>query len=198
MVIANIFGILVFLFLLWKTLKEDYQYEKIFNLGLTAIFAYLLSLILLKFVYSQFWFWIIVFAISLSIFFVSKRQKMKFFEVFDAISVSFLPWVALFFIEDSIVKSSLSSFLAFWITLISIFFYYLLKSYYRSFSWYKSGRVGFAGIVTLFLLFVVRFVTSFFNLSILTYAGKYEMYLSGSSTLLLGLLLYNLFKYNGK
>lgn len=192
MVIANIFGILIFLFLFWRTLKDDYHFEKIFNLGFLTIFSVLLSLLLNNFFPLNYWFWIVLISASITMFISAKRTRMKLFEIIEAFSISALPWLSFYFLEDSIKKSSLSSFLAFWTTLICIFIYFLIKSYYRSFTWYKSGRVGISGILTLLIFFLFRVVTSLFFPQVISFAGKIEPYLSGSTSLLLIFLMYNL------
>ncbi len=192
MVIANIFGILIFLFLFWRTLKDDYHFEKIFNLGFLTILSVLLSLLLNNFFPLNYWFWIVLISASITMLISAKRTRMKLFEIIEAFSISALPWLSFYFLEDSIKKSSLSSFLAFWTTLICIFIYFLIKSYYRSFTWYKSGRVGISGILTLLIFFLFRVVTSLFFPQVISFAGKIEPYLSGSTSLLLIFLMYNL------
>ena len=46
MLIANIFGIFIFFFILWKILKDDYPYEKIFNLGFLIVFGFVLGFLI--------------------------------------------------------------------------------------------------------------------------------------------------------
>lgn len=193
MIITHILGILIFLFLLWKTLKDDYQYEKIFSLGFVVLVSVAVSILVLNFTPHLYWFWIMGTIMTISIALAIKKQRMKFFEVIEGFAISILPWLSFYFLNDSIQKSSLSSFLAFWLTLICIFIYFLLKNYYRTFSWYKSGRVGFAGISTLLIFFIVRMISSIFFPYIISFSGKSEIFLSGSTALLLGILLYNLY-----
>ncbi len=193
MIITHILGILIFLFLLWKTLKDDYQYEKIFSLGFVVLVSVAISILVLNFTPYLYWFWIMGTIMTISIALAIRKQRMKFFEVIEGFAISILPWLSFYFLNDSIQKSSLSSFLAFWLTLICIFIYFLLKNYYRTFSWYKSGRVGFAGISTLLIFFIVRMISSIFFPYIISFSGKSEIFFSGSTALLLGILLYNLY-----
>jgi hypothetical protein len=193
MIITHILGILIFLFLLWKTLKDDYQYEKIFSLGFVVLVSVAVSILVLNFTPYLYWFWIMGTIMTISIALAIRKQRMKFFEVIEGFAISILPWLSFYFLNDSIQKSSLSSFLAFWLTLICIFIYFLLKNYYRTFSWYKSGRVGFAGISTLLIFFIVRMISSIFFPYIISFSGKSEIFFSGSTALLLGILLYNLY-----
>ncbi len=194
MLIANIFGLTIYLFLMWKTLKDDYLYEKIFNLSFGILFSVVLGYAILNFVPVDYWFWVILIVSASTLVFLTARLRMKSFETLEAYSISFLPWLSLYFMNNAILYSKLTSFIAFWFVLFCIFLYFFLKSHYRSYSWYKSGRVGFSGVAVLLFLFLTRFISSFFNIDIISYAPKYEIFLNGSSSLLLVLLMYNLFK----
>lgn len=192
MVIANILGIFILFYFFWKRLKDDYQYEKIFNLAFLVLFGYLIGYFTSRYLDQNFWFWIQLAGIMLGFMFGIKRLKMKFFETFEALVIGTLPWVSIVFLSDSINKSSLSSFLAFWITSICIFIFFFVSARYRTFTWYKSGRVGFAGLVALQLFFVFRLVASIFFQNVISLAGKFEVYLSASVLLIVFLLIYSL------
>lgn len=192
MLIANILGVFIFFYLLWRTLKEDYSYEKIFNLSFLIILGALLASLILLYLKTSFWFWILLLA-SFSGFLIGiLKQKMKFFETFEGFVIGILPWIGLVFISDAIKNSSLSSFLAFWAILILVFLYFFLNSFYRTFTWYKSGRFGFSGVFVAIVFFIIRAASSLFFPSVISFAGKFEVYLSGSAALLLMVLLYNL------
>lgn len=196
MVIANILGISFLFFLLWRLLKEDYHYEKIFNLGFLILPFYLVGLLITSYILKDFWFWIILVCISLGFIIIIKKQKMKFFEVFEAIVIGLLPWISIIFLSDSIDNSSLSSFLAFWMSLVCILLFFFLKSYYRNFTWYKSGMVGFAGLSTAAIFFLIRAISSLFFNNVISFAGKFEVYLSLTVAFFLFLLLYKLSRSN--
>jgi hypothetical protein len=183
MLIANVLGIFLFLLLIWKRLKDDYHYEKIFNLCAFVLSGFLLGLVISKSFLPTFWFWIIVSGIVLGFGIGINRLKIKFFESFEGLIIGILPWTGLFFLSDAIINASLSSFLLFWFTLICVFLFYFLDSHYRRFTWYKSGRVGFAGVLTLAVFFVIRAIF---------FVSTYESYVSGTVAFLLFLLLFNL------
>src|SRR3989339_632177 len=140
MVIANILGILIFLFLLWKKLKEDYSYERIFNLATLILIGLLVGFLISKKVLPEFCFFLELIGVGIGFVIGVIKFKLNFFETFEGVVIGFLPLLTLFFLSDSIKNSSLSSFLAFWLSLICIFLFFLVDTYYRSFSWYKSGR----------------------------------------------------------
>lgn len=193
MLIANILGITLFLFLFWKRLKDDYHYEKIFNLGFVVILGLAIGLLFSRFILQSYWYWICT--VSVFIFYIVHitRQKIKFFESFEVLVISFLPWISFVFLSDAIKKSSLSSFLLFWVTLIAIFLYFLVNSQYRKFTWYKSGRVGLAGLVTGLFYFISRIVLFLIYPQSMSLVPNYEIYLSSTFALVFFLLTYKLF-----
>lgn len=183
MLIANLLGILVFLFFIWYRLKDDYHYEKIFNLAFLILLGLFLGYFFSKQIVPQYWFWSELLFMSLAFVVSIKKQKIKFFEGFDALVVSLLPILGLTFFGDSIKKSSLILFVEFWIILILVFLFFFFDSQYRRFSWYKSGRVGFSGVVIAILFFLSKMFFSFSNI---------DLYLSGTFAFTFLLVLYRL------
>lgn len=192
MVIANILGIFILFYFLWHKLKEDYQYEKIFNLAFLILFGFLIGHLVSRYFLPDYWFWINLSGILLGFAIGIKRQKMKFFESFEGLAIGSLSWVSLIFLSDSINNSSLYSFLAFWMTLICIFLFFFVASHYRTFSWYKSGRVGFAGVLTALVFFIFRLIASIFFQNVISLSGEFEVYLSSSVVMVLFLIIYSL------
>jgi len=106
-----------------------------------------------------------------------------------------LPWIALMFLGNSVVHSSLSSFLAFGATLIIIFISYWFGDHYKNFTWYKSGKIGFAGLATLAVIFFVRSSVAIFGRGVLSFVNqKPEAIISSVLAFTCCLLIYNLGK----
>ena len=192
MIITTLAGIFIFLFLYWRRLKDDYPAEKIFNSAFLIVFGVFLSLLISKLLLADFWFWVSVLFLFLAELFIVLKIRIKFYESLEAAVSSLLPWLSLLYLSDSIQKSSLTSFLAFWLALISLFLYFLLKNYYRTFSWYKSGKVGFSGLVTIGFFFISRLIFSLFSANVISFAGFFEPYISGTIAFLSFLLLLKL------
>lgn len=192
MLIANIFGLFILFYFFWKTLKDDYQYEKIFNLATTTSIGLCLSLIINYYIPNLYWFWIILFGFFISFEISVYKQKMNFFESFQGLTIGSLSWLGTIYLYDAVKNASLHSFLAFWVTSICIALYFFFNAHYRSFTWYKSGKVGFSGILTLIIFFILRTVASLISINVFSFAGKLEVFFSGSTALLLFILLYNL------
>jgi hypothetical protein len=180
MIIANVIGVFLFFYLLWRTLKDDYHYEKIFNLAFFIVIGLLIGFTVSKFLFKDYWFWLILSGIFTGFVISIIRQKMKFFESFEALVISLLPWISFVYLADSINRSNLLSFIAFWVSAVCVALFFFFKSYYRTFTWYKSGRVGFAGLLTSVIFFASRIL------------NFHEYYVSGILTVVFFLLLYKL------
>lgn len=192
MIITNLLGILIFLFLLWKRLKEDYPYEKIFNFAALILGGLLIGFLVSKIILPNYWFFIEIIGVAVGFIIGVIRLKLKFFEPFESLVIGFLPMLTLYFLSDSIKNSSLGSFLAFWVSIICIALFFLIDSYYRGFSWYKSGRVGFSGLFIAGLFFLIRSLSSLAFPNVISLSGNFEAYISGTIAFIFFLLLYNL------
>lgn len=185
-------AVLIFLFVFWKRLKEDYTHELIFTTG----FFVLAGLFLGNFVSSRFfptwWFWTSFLGAFTGIFVGILRFKLRIFETLEAGIIGLIPWVGLILLQDSIENSSLVSFLAFIVVLGLIVLFFFFDAHYKKFTWYKSGRVGFSGLATLGLFFLVRSAIAPISPNVLSFVGKYEAIISGILAFVFFLLVFNL------
>ena len=53
MIIANLFGVITIAFLIWYKLKDDYHYERIFNLTSSILLGLMVSSILSKYFFAK-------------------------------------------------------------------------------------------------------------------------------------------------
>lgn len=192
MIIANLLGTLSLFYFLWKKLKDDYHFEKIFNLGFTILSFQFVGILVSRFLLPQYWFWINLLLISIGFGFSVIRQKIKFFESFDGLVVGLLPWLGFYFFAEAIKNSSLVNFVGFWIVLMLVFIFLFLDSQYRKYTWYKSGKVGFSGVVTSFIFFLIRSILGFFFAGLASFSPNFESLFSGAFAFLFLLLLYRL------
>jgi hypothetical protein len=190
---VNVLGILVFLFVFWKRLREDYSSEIIFKTAFCILVGILVGFSLsLKFLpVASFWFTFIGALLGLG--FAIWRLRVKFYETFEALTVSSFPWLSFVFLLDSVINASLISFLAFVAILIFVFVSYYLDTHYKTFTWYKSGKIGFAGLLTLSLFFIVRSILAIFTVNMLSFVGlRVEAVISGAAAFICFVLLFNL------
>lgn len=176
---VNLFGLMVFLFIFWKKMKEDFGSNIIFRSS-TYIFLGVSIFYLVSFNFYYDWFlWMSFIGGVLGLILAVISQKIKFFEALEAFVISSLPWLSLMFLTDSIIKSSLTSFLAFAVVLILVFISYWLDTNYKSFSWYKSGKIGLTGLIILLAIFTIRFLVAFYEIAVLSFVGRSELWMSG-------------------
>lgn len=191
-ILVSLLGILVFLFLFWKRLKEDYVAEIVFG----ASFYILVGLgigwtVSLRFFPNWFfWFSFTGGVVGLVVSFL--RFKVKFYETLEAFIISSLPWLAFIFLENSVEKSSFSSFLGFAAILLLMLISYYFDTHYKKFVWYKSGRLGFTGLATAGIFFSVRLILAILKVPVLSLVNVSEIAISGILTVTSFALLFNL------
>lgn len=189
---VSLFSILVSFFVYWKKLREDYPAQVIFSSAFIVLMAGMAGLLASDFWVKEWFFWLIFGGTLLGFAFSVLRYKMKFYETLDALILSLVPFMALFFLRDSVINTELSSFLAFLVMLALGLSYYFLDLNYKGFVWYRSGRVGFSGLCTSGLFFLIRAGVAIFNSNVLSFVGKGEVYLSGFVAVTCFLLVWKL------
>ena len=189
--VTTLAGIILFLFLFWRRLKEDYPSSQIFTTAFYVLAGILLAWGLSLKVSRESWFWLELVGIILGLGIGLLRYKFRFFEVLEALALGLLPWLGLFFLKDSIENSSLASFLSFFAVTCLITLFAFLDSHYKNFNWYRSGRIGFSGLTTLGTLFLLRAAFASFFPFVISFV-KYEAILSGIAAFVFFLATFNL------
>lgn len=191
-IVFNLLGVLVFLFVFWKKLREDYTTGQIFTTGLYIIVGISLAVIISTKFLESWWFWLSFIGVALGLVLGVLKFKLRFFETFEAGVAATLPWLGIVFLLDSIEKSNLASFIGFIVIILLIALFYFLDAHYKKFTWYKSGRVGFTGLTTLGLLLLLRAAVAPIIPDVLSFSGKHEAIISGILAFVSFLLVFNL------
>ena len=191
-IIITLAGILIFLFLFWRRLKEDYPSEIVFTTSVFMLLGTSLGLLLSKKFIPAFWFWGAFSGASLGLLIGVLRYKLRIFEVMEAGTLGLLPWLGIAFLGDSIINSSLPSFLAFFAITCLVTLFAFLDSHYKNFAWYRSGRVGFSGLTTLALFFLLRAGFAPFFPFVISFTGRQDAILSAVVAFAFFLLTFNL------
>lgn len=164
-------------------MKDDYHYERIFNLSFITLATLSISSLISTNFFPVYQFWFNLFGLTLGYGIGGYWQKIKFYESFNSLVISLLPWFGVIHLVRSIANSSLIEFVIFWVCLLLIFLYFLIESQYRKFIWYKSGRVGFSGLMIAGI---------FFALQVVVLDNIFEKYISTAIAFVFFLLLYKL------
>ena len=185
-------GLFAFLFLFWKRLKEDYAGEIIFRSASYILVGSAVGWGIAVNFSPGWFFWAWIAGGLLGLLFAVLRFRVKFYETLEAFIISFLPWLALVFLRDSGARSSFSSFLAFIVILIMLFISYYLDTHYKGFTWYRSGKIGFAGLTVAVIFFLIRTAIAMTKVTVISFVGQGEALISGITALVSFLLLFNL------
>lgn len=181
-----------FLYIFWKRLKEDYSSDIVFQTAGTILLAMGAGLLVSKLFLPVWFFWISLAGSFLGMGLMIVKLKLRFYEIFESFILAVMPAISLMFFKDSIINSSLNSFLAFVGSLVLIFLAYYIDLNYKSFSWYKSGKIGFTGLSIAGVFFLIRTVIAIVGLNMLSCVGKIEALISGVVTVIIVGLLINL------
>lgn len=188
----NSVGILIFLFIFWKKLKEDYTSNQIFSIALIIIISIFLANLTAKYLLSDLWFWLSLVGIAIGLIVGIYRYGLKVYESIDAAVISLLPWFGLYLLADSIKNSNLTSLVGSLIVLGLMLLYFFFEAHYKNFSWYKSGRVGFSGLIVLAIFFLIRATIAARFMTMISFSSEYEAILSGVAAFASLLIVFNL------
>jgi hypothetical protein len=131
--------------------------------------------------YTGLWFWGALLGLSIGFITSQKLFNLPLYEALEAAIVGFL------FASPLITKEWTFS-------VIILIVFYMLKSRYKSFRWYKSGKVGFAGLATMGMFFTIRSFLAFIGNTMLVFTGigKVEVVLCAALAFLCFFAVYNL------
>jgi prolipoprotein diacylglyceryltransferase len=176
-------------FILWRNLKEDYSEEEIISLTIYLTLVFLLGARLVHIFYhfERFQFsllkWLLVVhypgfsffggflaCIGLLVFW-SKRKKWDFWQVVEVIIPAWF-WVmvlvgsGLYLTSGELIFLG-EAFLGFLLLLLARF----LKKRYRSFIWYKSGKLGFVSCLSTAFFMMGKLMLEIFSRGSLYWEG---------------------------
>lgn len=179
-ILIGILGLLLFLFVFWKRLKDDYSSDIIFQSAFSIFIGLSLGLVASRLLAEKWFFWMALGGSAAGMLLMINKFKLRFFETLEAFLLASLPLTALMFFADSVKNVSSTSFFAFIAVLVISFFAYWVDVHYKGFSWYKSGRIGFTGLSLAAVFFLTRTVVAILGFDVVSFVGIYERYVSGA------------------
>lgn len=187
-------GGVLFLFLIWRRLKEDYSANIIFSLEFFVLTGLLVGFLISLNFLPVWGFWLEAFGAFLGFSFGILKFNLRFFETFEAVFVAFLPWISLFYLNSFFKSPGWVRGLLFGFNFFLIFLFDFINLRYKNFSWYKSGRIGLAGLLTAGVFFLFRAAIATILPFMVSFSGRSEAILSGICAFSLFLLIFNLSK----
>ncbi len=195
MVLSIIFGILgslLFLFVFWRKLKEDYVQDQIFSTGFYVLTGIILGALLAVNFRSSWWFWSSLSGALLGLSMGVEKYKLRMFETLEASIYGGLILCACYFLFDFVSTARIFSLYYLLLNLVFIGLFEFLNAHYRKFSWYKSGRVGFSGLTIAGLFFISRAIVAVFFPDTASVVGKSDVMLSAIFAFISFISVYNL------
>lgn len=185
-------GALGLAFVLWRKLKEDYKEDLIFYLTIILVGILLLASKIFGTYLPDFSFLGIVVSLIFVTLYSFKKLGFKFFESIDALSMGGL-WFLFFLGADWLLKTRASSpaaVLNILVISLSLLSYKFFLSRYRRFSWYPSGKVGFPGLASLAIFFLLNSAVAFYSRPVLSFPWIVNIGTSVILSLTLSTILY--------
>lgn len=174
----------IFLFLFWQKLKEDYVATQIFTSASYVMFFALVCFCIAYIVNPKAWFWLEVIGCIGGLAVAVKRQRIRPTEIMEAFVAATLPVFTginiIYYLKPGLFEFI---FIPILLVILNIIFLFL-KSHYKKFTWYKSGRVGFASLAILIIFFLSRTILAIFFDNVLSFWLDKEFYLSAFLTTL--------------
>jgi hypothetical protein len=170
-------GLVIFMYLLWRDLRDDYGDQKIINYAWLAMLGFLfggrIAYGLIHWgVWNDNWLnWLAIWSkpgtnylgsyigLVLVSWLMSSKNQWKFLSLMDDIVKPTLIFTCLLMIDEWVrTNFFIKSFIYLILLVFDVFLVNWLKKKYRSFIWYKSGRKGFVLLFNNFLFFLAIFI----------------------------------------
>lgn len=166
--------------------------EELFTVAFYIVFGALVGMTISLRLFPLWWFWLSFLGALVGFGAGSLKFELRKLEVLEIALVSLITWLAFVFLSFAFAKSN-PLYLVGGILLISFYplFLFLDRNYTRI-SWYKSGKVGFAGIAAAGLFFLIRSVVALFLPNVLSFVGHIDAIISAIASFSFFLIIYNL------
>jgi hypothetical protein len=194
--LVNLIGVLLFLFLFWRRLKEDYSSNIVFSICFLILLGISTGYLVSFYFFPRWFFWFEAFGAFLGLSFGIVKYDTRFFETYEALFISILPWLTMFYLTELIKKPSWQVAVVSLVNFLLIILFDFVSVRYKNFSWYKSGKIGLAGLLTSGIFFLTRAAIATIFPSVVSFLGLSEIILSGVCAFTIFLLIFNLSKEN--
>lgn len=164
-------GFCAFSFLLWRELKEDYPESWIFSLSLFAGGGALSGVFISKAAPPGLFFWITICGLISGVFISRISVKIRIGDLFDSLVPSSAVLISVIYPSYLFTNYEFRAlyFIDFILTATSLFLFFYLHKNYKKFSWYLSGKNGFAGLATTCVYFYAKAAIVYFLAAVLLF-----------------------------
>jgi hypothetical protein len=179
-------------FIVWKRLKDDYLNYQIFNSYLLVVILIIIGNFIVKNYISNIIFWMDVTAVLIGVFYAFVKYRMRFIETSEAFLVSFLLYLNVYYFDYMFIMKDYRIILISLVTLLSFATFFIFEKLYKSFTWYKSGKIGFSGYAAFFIFMVTRALFSYFFKDLPFYGFYYDSLFSAITALIIMIVVYTI------
>lgn len=190
-IIFSIISSLVFLFFFWRKLKEDYTQNQLFSVAFYSLFGILVFSLIGSYLAPEWVFWLSMLGSFIGFIIGVGKYHFRFLEALEAWVLGNLWIILALYIYEFIIRFNFSEAVGVLFLIFIIFLFLMLDKHYKKFTWYKSGRVGFTGLMILGLVFLARCLIAIVLPGMLFFVGKADAILSGSIAFISFLTLFN-------
>jgi hypothetical protein len=190
-VLISIVTSFAFLFFLWKKLREDYEKDHIFTLGFLSLFGLYIGFGIGRLL-PEYWFWTSLVGFCVAFVLYTRKAKLRFYESLEAAAPGLLLFLFVPFLTHAITTQNIVSGVAGGVTLFCIFILFILRKHYKRFTWYKSGKIGFASMVVFGFIFLLRTIIALVLPDTFSIAWPVDILASAIVSFLCFFSLYNL------
>jgi hypothetical protein len=149
-------GALLFLYLFWKRLKDDYSSYQIFSAGWCVLIGGAFMYMVSKFFGANYSFVMAETGSFLGVLIGARRFNMSLIESFEGWVIGGLGFLVMFYLMGVLVSFSPVTALNLTVVLMLAWLFFYVNSRYKRYVWYRSGRVGFSGLLVSGFYFTFR------------------------------------------
>ncbi len=191
-VVLSIVSSLTFLFFFWRKLKEDYIQNQIFSVGFFSLFGIIVFSTISNYFLPEYIFWLSLFGSLIGLAYGIRRYRFRFFETLEAWALGSLGVITGLYLYEFIYRFQFIFAIVTLFLIFVIFLFLMLDKYYKKFTWYKSGKVGFSGLMILGIVFSVRCLIAIAIPDMLFFVPRADAIISAIMAFISFLLLFNL------
>jgi len=179
LILSAVVGSVVFLFIFWSKLKDDYIANQIFSVAFISIFLSLILGISSLFIFKQYWFWLMILGFSLGLALGILKFKLKAYETVNGAVGGLILFFTIFISTISILEKDWLSLGHATILLMAFMIYVFIEKNYKLLIWHKSGRIGISGLLSMAVYFLIRTIIAFIFPDMISFVGSFDSVVSG-------------------
>lgn len=189
-ILFTLCGTFLFLFLFWRKLREDYILNHLFTVGFYSLFGLSVFSIISFYLEPKWLFWLSLIGSVIGLVFGISKFHFRIFETLEAWVLGNLGVLIIFYLYEFSKNPKIENVALVLVNCLLIFLFLFLDKHYKKFTWYKSGRVGFAGLTIVGTFFLIRCLVAIVLPNMLFFVGRIDAIMSGSVAFIsfLGLL----------